>query len=115
MTLETHATKLINDLGKALTLRKVTEGTYDPATGAVSSQTTTDTSVKGMLLSYRDRDFEGTLIQRGDRKILIRASDDVVPVVQDIVLDSTIQYRLVDVRQIEEAGVDVVYICQGRQ
>jgi len=115
MTLETYSTKLINDLGKALTLRKVTEGTYDPTTGAISGQTTTDTSVKGMLLSYRNKDFEGTLIQRGDRKILIRASDSVVPEVQDIVLDSTIQYRLVDVRQIEEAGADVVYICQGRQ
>lgn len=115
MALETHATKLINDLGKELTLRKVTEGSYDPTTGAISGQTTTDTAVKGMLLSYRDKDFDGTLIERGDRKILIRASDSVVPEVQDIVLDSTVQYRLVDVRQIEESGDDVVYICQGRK
>jgi len=115
MAIEKHATKLINDLGKDLTLRKVTEGTYSPSTGAISGQTTTDTDIKGLLLSYKDKDFEGTLIQRGDRKILIRASDSVVPEAQDIVLDSTIQYRLVDVRQVEESGDDVVYICQGRQ
>lgn len=115
MTLTTASTQLVNDIGKALTLRKVTEGTYDPSTGAVGSQSTADTSVKGMLLNYKDEDFLDSLIQRGDRKIVLRASDGVVPEIQDIVLDGSVEYRLVDVREIEEAGTDVVYICQGRQ
>ena len=113
MTLKTASTKLINDLGKALTLRKVTEGSYDPSTGSASN-TTADTSVKGMLLNYNDRQFDGNVIQRGDRKIVIRASDSVIPEIQDIILDGSTEYRIVEVRQIEEAGTDVIYICQGR-
>ena len=115
MTLPTDSTYLINDKGKALTLRKVTEGTYDPSTGGISGQTTADTSVKGLLLNYNDRQFDGTIIQRGDRKIVLRSSDGVIPEIQDIVLDGSVQYRLINSRQIEESGNDVVYICQGRQ
>lgn len=114
MTLLNCATDLINDLGKALTLRKVTEGVYDPSTGGVTN-TTADTSVKGMLLNYRDGQFDGDIIQVGDRKILLRASDSVVPEIQDIVLDGSVEYRIINVRQIEEAGTDIVYICQARQ
>ena len=115
MALEASSTQLINDIGKDLTLRKVTEGSYDPSNGSVSGQTTADTTVKGMLLNYRDSQFDGELIQRGDRKIVLRASDSVVPELQDIVLDGSIEYRIVNVRQIEEANDDVVYVCQARQ
>lgn len=115
MTLESEVTILINSIGKTLTLRKVTEGAYNTATGAVDGQSTADTTLKGMLLNFKLREFDGQLILQGDVKIVIRASDGVVPEVQDIVLDGSVEYRLIDVRQIEEADDDVVYICQGRK
>lgn len=115
MPLEQHVTRLINDIGDSLTLRKVTEGTYDPSTGAVSGQTTADTSVKGMLLNYKDYQFSDSQIQRGDRKIVLRASDAVSPQIGDLVVDGSVQYKIVDVSQIEESGDIVVYVCQGRQ
>lgn len=114
MALRNEVTKLINSVGKTLTLRKVTEGSYDPSTGGISN-TTADTTTKGMLLNYMDMQFDGDIIQHGDRKIVLRATDSVTPEIQDIVLDGSVEYRLIDVRQIEEAGVDIVYICQGRQ
>lgn len=113
MTIEPDLRQLVNDIGKALTLRKVSEGAYDPATG-LASNTNSDTSVKGMVLNYRDSQFDGDIVQRGDRKIVIRASDGVVPEVQDLVLDGSDNYRIVNVRQIEQAGTDLVYVCQGR-
>lgn len=114
MTLQSSAKQLINDIGKALTLRQVTEGSYDPATGALSGGSNTDTSVKGMVLMFKDNQFDGDLIQRGDRKIVLRASDSVVPKNNDIIIDGSDQYRLIEVRQVEEAGTDVIYTCQGR-
>ena len=113
MTIEPDLRQLINDIGKALTLRKVSEGAYDPATGAATN-TDTDTSVKGMVLNYKDGQFDGDVVQRGDRKIVLRASDSVTPEVQDLVIAGSDQYRIVNVRQIEQAGTDLVYVCQGR-
>lgn len=113
MTIEPDLRQLINDIGKALTLRKVSEGAYNPATGAAIN-TTTDTPVYGLVLNYKDGQFDGDIIQRGDRKIVLRASDSVVPEVQDLVIDGSDEYRIVNVRQIEQAGTDLVYVCQGR-
>ena len=113
MTIEAELRSLINDIGKPLTLRKVTEGTYSPSTGLITN-TNTDTSVKGMMLNYKDSQLDDDIIRRGDRKIVLRASDGVVPEIQDVVLDGLVEYRLVNVRQIEQAGTDLIYVCQGR-
>lgn len=113
MTIEAELRSLINDIGKPLTLRKVTEGTYSPSTGLITN-INTDTSVKGMMLNYKDSQLDDDIIRRGDRKIVLRASDGVVPEIQDVVLDGLVEYRLVNVRQIEQAGTDLIYVCQGR-
>ena len=113
MTIESDLRQLVNDIGKDLTLRKVSEGTYDPATGAATN-TDTDTSVKGIVLNYKDGQFDGDIVQRGDRKIVLRASDSVVPEIQDLVIDGSDNYRIINVRQIEQAETDLVYVCQGR-
>jgi hypothetical protein len=104
---------LINDIGKALTYRRVSKGAYNTSTG-LATNTTTDTSVKGIVLNYKDNQFDGDIIQRGDRKIVLRASDSIVPDVQDFIIDGSDYYRIISVRQIEQAGADLVYVCQGR-
>lgn len=115
MTILTEATQLINDIGKAMTLRKVTTGSYDPTSGAINGTTTIDTAIKGMLLNYQDRQFDGDIIQRGDRKAVIRASDSVIPTNQDLLIAGPETLRIINVRQIEQAGTDLVYICQVRE
>lgn len=113
MSLLSHVTNLINDKGKTLTLRKVTEGTYNPATGSVSN-TTADTSTYGMMLNFKDQDYDGTIIQRSDRKVVLRV-DGVVPEIQDQIIEGGDTYRVLNVRTIEEAGTDIVYILHVRK
>lgn len=115
MSLLSHVTQLVNDIGKTITLRTVVEGTYDIASGSLTGGSTTDTEVKAMFLGYDDPLFDGEIIQRGDRKVVIRASDGVEPKTQDILIEGSTQYKVISVRQIEQAGTDVVYICQARQ
>jgi len=116
MTLQDCSATLIDDIGKTVTLRK--EGNdadnYDPATG-VMTNSTTDYSTKAMLLNYRDNQFDGEIIRRGDRKAVLKAKGlAVVPEPQDLIVIGSSEWRIVNVRQIEESDTDVVYICQLR-
>lgn len=103
---------VINEVGKDLTLRKITEGDYNPATGSVVN-TPADTTVKGMLLNYRDSQVDGSIIQQGDRRAVIRTGD-AVPEIQDILIEGSTQYRIIDVRTVEYSGNAVIYSCQVR-
>lgn len=115
MTLQNDVAILIDEEGKAGTLRKVTEGVYNTATGSVSS-TTADTSVMLMLLNYSDYQRQNELIQSGDRKALIKSKGlTVIPEIQDILIAGGQEHTIIDVRQIEQSGTDVVYICQVRR
>lgn len=101
--------------GKDITLKRITTGAYNPATSS-ATQSSVNHSFKGMILNYTNREIDGSLILRGDRKIVLAAKGaTVVPVISDqISVDSEV-LKVVDVRQIEETGVDVVYICQCRR
>lgn len=114
MSMLNPVTDLINDKGKALTLVQVTEGAYNPSTGS-KTNILSNTSVKGMLLSYKDYQMNNDTIEQDDRKAVIRASDGVVPKVQDRLIEGNEEYHIVRVKVIEEAGVDLVYICQVRK
>ena len=112
-TIKPELTYMVNDMGKSLTLRSVAEGAYDPSTGVVVN-TNTDTSTIGMLLNYHDRQFLDTNVERTDKKIVLRATDGVVPKINDIVIDGTKEYKIIDVKIHQQKGVDLVYVCQGR-
>lgn len=68
------ARKMTGKYGKAITLRK-TESTYDPATGQ-TTETTTDYAVKTEPPQpYEQRYIDGQLIQTGDMRLLVAATD----------------------------------------
>lgn len=114
MSLQDEAGTLIDDMGRAATLRRVTEGSYNPATGA-SANTTADHAVMVLLLNYKDYQRQDGLIQAGDRKAVIKAKDlAVVPDIQDILVVGSDQFRIINVGQVEQSGQDVIYICQVR-
>lgn len=113
MSLQDCAYTLIDDLGKSVTLRKVTQGTYNPANGGVTN-TTSDETVRACILNFSNREFDGTMILQGDRKIVIAAKSATEPQLNDLVIDGTSSYRIVSIRKVEENGTAVIYTCQGR-
>lgn len=108
------AYELIDDIGKSVSLRKVTTGAYDPATGQ-SSNTNADERVRAMVLNYKDREKDGSKIQFGDRKIVIAAKDATTPKIDDLIIDGSATYRLIDLQIVEENAASVIYVCQGRE
>ena len=96
------------------TLHVVTEGTRGANLTGGTNPTETDHTVKGFVDDYRDREIDGTIIQRGDRKITLLGGSlpsGVVPKVQDKVTAEGIKWTIVNVMR-DPAGA--TYECQSR-
>lgn len=105
---------LINDKGKAFTLRRVTAGAYAPSTssGTVSN---VDYIVRGLIINYKDRNRDGTQVKAGDRKAIIKAKGlTVAPRKGDFFVVDSKALEIIEVQQVEESGVIVSYHCQIR-
>lgn len=61
--------------GLPFTVSIATRGTYDPSTDAYASETTVDYSVYGIFTNVKEEDQRSTLIQGGNRAILLSPLD----------------------------------------
>lgn len=117
MTIHTKAAatavRLLAKYGQVVTLTHSAPGTYDPATGSVANTLTTQTAV-AVELDYSEREIDGTLVQRGDKKLLLAASGLTVPTVDDTVTVRSVVYTIKSVNTVAPGGVDIVYELQGR-
>jgi hypothetical protein len=66
------ARRLITQKGQPIIITKKVTGAYDPATSTVSSAATTETG-QGVPLQYSLREIDGTMIKRGDIRLLLTA------------------------------------------
>lgn len=91
------AARLIDRTGKAMTLRRVTSGGYNPATGAVA-ETTEDTALKGVIEDYAVERVDGGLIRQGDRQVTLAAEPlQVEPAPGDTMLIDGVTHMVVSV------------------
>lgn len=70
----TDIKKLIDTFGKSVTIRYVSDSTYNPATGGVSNTNTTAV-VKGYLYDIRKETDYDTLVSLGSRRLAIYPVD----------------------------------------
>jgi hypothetical protein len=102
------ASKLMAKFGGTATIRRVVPGVYNPTTGTVS-ETTTDTSVRGVLEDVNLREVND-LIQAGDKRLLIAAADIAnPPTTADEAIIEGITYQTVQVRTIEQDNTAITY------
>lgn len=109
------AATMLKKTGTAMTLRVTTPGTYDPATGADSGETTTDYVCVGVLTNVSDYLTDGTLIQVGDKVALIGATVAVRPKADDALVIGGDTWKVVNVKAVEPSGVPVLYKVQVRR
>lgn len=98
----------LTEFGQDVTRRAYSQGTYDPATGLVTP-TTADTTRKGVLFDFgAGQTLErGTLIQGGDKRLLLDASAAVS--MQDHFIVGGAEYIIVSLGEINPAGTVVLY------
>ena len=102
------ASKLMAKFGGIATIRRVVTGAYNPTTGTVS-ETTADTTVRGVLEDVNLREVND-LIQAGDKRLLIAAADIAnAPTTADEVLISSVTHQVIQVRTIEQDNEPIPY------
>jgi len=107
-SLQKTAAKLVSKFGGAATIRRITIGAYDPATGT-AAETATDTAVRGVLEDISLREVND-LIQAGDKRLLIAAADLAnVPTPADRVIIAGRTLQVIDVRTIEQDNTAITY------
>jgi hypothetical protein len=102
------ASKLMSRFGGSATIRRVTTGAYNPATGT-ASEAITDAMVRGVLEDVSLREVND-LIQANDKRLLIAAADIVFPpTTSEEVIIENITYQVVQVNTIEQDNTAITY------
>lgn len=108
------ASQLLKDKGQSLTLTRAVDSSYDPATGITTPGIATTYTGYGAAFNYMAGEIDGTLVQNGDIKLVLEATD-TAPEKGDTVPIDSITYRAEDVNTISPAGTPVIYILQLRK
>lgn len=116
-TMQPHVVRLIKQFGQTVTLQRAADdGTYNPATGTATTTTTTIT-YRGMVQAYKDYQRDGTIIQVGDRRLVLDASCKTAsqePRVGDSVIVGGATYQILSVDNGSEGETTLIYGCQVR-
>lgn len=117
--LQSTATRLLTQRGKAMTLRIQSGSTYDPVT-QTSVPAYTDYPVTGLVLNYgREKSGavseNGTLVQTNDRKLLLSVSNAPIPSIGALVVDGADTYTVENVKALSPAGINLLFELQGRK
>ncbi len=109
------AKRLLTRFGQVVTVKRVTPGGYDPATGATTADVTNGYSCAGAVMNYASRDIDGTLIQRGDVNVLLAPDAAFEPKPGDTVtLADTTVLTVISAMPTKPAGLSVLFEVQAR-
>lgn len=112
--LAADALELLREFGQSVTLARTTPGTYDAATSAPSAGSSVTYTGTGAVFDYSQRDVDGTNIRTGDRRVLLATSGMVMPRTGDTITIGSTALTVVIGREINPAGVPVLYEAQVR-
>ena len=102
------ASKLMAKFGGEATIRRVTVGAYDPATGT-AAETTSDTAVRGVLEDVNAREVND-LIQSGDKRLTVAAADVAnAPITSDKVLIASVVHQVIRVTTVEQDNTAITH------
>tara|TARA_R100001460_G_scaffold56800_1_gene96536 strand:+ start:166 stop:522 length:357 start_codon:yes stop_codon:yes gene_type:complete len=107
-SLENVAGTVINKFGADVTIRYVSAGAYDTATGTVT-ETASDTSIKGVIegISFTEVD---ELIKTSDKRLTVAAEDlATVPAPKDRVVIDSVEYQIITVNTVEQESTAITH------
>lgn len=101
------AVQMIAKYGRSMALRsQATSGPeWDPVI------VTTDTAINGVVVDYSLFEIDGTVIQQGDKRILVGAA--VMPTVAMKLVDG-VEMSIVNVKEIKPGDTVIAYEVQAR-
>ncbi len=121
----TLAEKLIGENGRTLTLIKVDRG--NPVDVTEPWRDSTDAAevlvpITGVFIEFETQDIDGTLVRRGDKRVLVAAIDveQANKAAEDVenfdkILDGTVSWKIQNVGIIEPGDLTIMYDIHVRQ
>ena len=125
--LRNTAERLIEENGRDLSLVRRDQGNpTDPAKPWRGSTEAAEITVvvKGVFIEYEKEDFDGSLVRRGDKRILISdksvideggSAANLVIEDYDHVLDATVRWKIITAELIEPGDTRIFFDLQVRQ
>ena len=107
------ALRLLTDKGQSLTFSRETTTVADPVKGKRSTTTSTYTGF-GASFDYNRSEIDGTVIKRGDIRLLLNATT-TVPIIDDTVPVDGTTHVVKAVRPTAPGGTVVMYELQLRK
>tara|TARA_R110000772_G_scaffold268452_1_gene395602 strand:+ start:36000 stop:36341 length:342 start_codon:yes stop_codon:yes gene_type:complete len=108
-------TELLTEFGAAMTINRTTGESTDPVTFVVTPGTDTTLSPLGLIKPYSDAQIDGSLIQIGDRMIILD-SPAGEPLLTDTITTDTDNWPIVSIKSVKpDDATAVVYFCQVRK
>ena len=112
--LRATADRLLQGKGQAMTLTKRTPGAYSDTT-ATATVTTATHACTAAEFDYPRIFIDGTMIQQGDRKVVMSAEGlTVSPEPDDTVTSGSTTKTVISAKPIAPAGIVVAWILQVR-
>tara|TARA_R100001086_G_scaffold211418_2_gene127385 strand:- start:1619 stop:1975 length:357 start_codon:yes stop_codon:yes gene_type:complete len=106
--LQKAVSQVTNELGGDVTIRYVTAGNYDAATGLVA-ETTSDVATKGILENISAREVNG-LIETSDKRLTVAAKDlTTTPKTKDRVVINSVVHQIINVNTQEQENSPLIY------
>ncbi len=109
------AYKSIKADGVSMILSRNVQGVYNPETGkTVNSEVTYPTY--GVITDYRLKDIDGTLVKRGDKRIILAATEAMPePNGDDNIIISGVIWSVIISNPVAPANIPILYIVQVRK
>jgi hypothetical protein len=114
---QSTALRMISEKGRAMTIERVLESTYDPDTSTTTEAAPVSIPVQGVVfpLSRGLRMAEGSSVQVGDQQLLLPAVDDagneLVLHLDDHVDIGGKVYTIIDAALLSPGGVPILWDC----
>ena len=106
--LKKAASKTLSKLGGDVTIRRVSTGSYNTTTGAIT-ETTSDTTIKGSLNNV-NRSEVNDLIESQDKILTISAGDiTFVPTTKDRVVISSVEFKIISISVNEQNNTPISF------
>jgi hypothetical protein len=109
------AVDLLDELGQLVLVTRAGAGDgYNPDTGFTEEGGEQVWSASGVEFQYNQREVDGSLIQSGDRRVLIAPSLGTTPQSGDVITLGATRLEVVESRPLQPAGVVVLHEVQAR-
>lgn len=106
------AQELIAEAGRDVILLNKQLGTFNPNTNTVDDSVDTLRTVKAVFTLYQDKEVDGTIIQRGDKRCLVAGA---INPGETVIKDGARQYQIVDVQAVQPGETVILSKLQVRR